>query len=410
MELLPLHELAIAAGLGLLIGLQREWSEHGVAGIRTFPIIALFGCFAGLSAETLGSWTVAAGLLALGAVVLAARFELEDKDVPGTTTQIACLLVYLLSAGLAVGFVTEAVVTAGFLVVLLHWKKSLHGFVRRIGRQELHAVVQMALVGLVILPVLPNRAFGPYAVINPFEIWLMVVLIVGISLAAYLLSRLVRSDRGALLAGILGGLISSTATTVSYSHRSKDSESATRVAASVILIATPVVFARVMVEVAVVAPAILPVTLPPLSLAMVLMIGLAWLSFRNNATAASGDADQHPPSDLGTAIGFGLLYMLVLVAAAAARDYFGNSGLYAVAAISGLTDMDAITLSSAQLVKAGQLAPTECWRVILVGAMANLAFKFGVIAALGHRELKRRTAPAFGISILGCGLLLLFWP
>jgi uncharacterized membrane protein (DUF4010 family) len=227
-ELLPLHKLAMAVGLGLLIGLQREWSESGVAGIRTFPIIALLGGFAGLSVDAFGGWTVAAGMIALAAMVLVARHEFENKEVSGTTTQIACLLVYLSSAGLMVGYLTEAVVSSGCLVALLHWKRRLHGFVRRIGREELHAVVQMVLIGLVILPVLPNRAFGPYAVINPFQIWLMVVLIVGISLAAYVLSRLVSARQGTLVAGILGGLISSTATTVSYSRRSVDSPMAPR--------------------------------------------------------------------------------------------------------------------------------------------------------------------------------------
>lgn len=413
MELSPLYKLAIAVGLGLLVGLQREWADSRVAGIRTFPIIALLGSMAGLVSGTFGGWVVAAGLVALGAVVLAAKTpakpESENKEGAGTTTQIACLLVFVATAGLAVGFVTEAVVVCGTLAALLHWKSKLHRFVHRIGREELHAVVQMTLIALVILPVLPNQTFGPYAVINPFEIWLMVVLIVGISLAAYVISRLVSAKKGTLLAGILGGLISSTATTVSCARRSRDSKLAVRVSAAIILISMPIVFARVIFEVAVVAPEILELTFPPLVLVMLVMLVMAWLSFRN-CTSNAAKGEEHPPSDLKTAIGFGLLYMVVLIAAAAARDHFGNSGLYVVAFISGLTDMDAITLSSAQLVKSGQLPATDCWRVILVGALSNLAFKYGVVAVLGNRELMRRTAWGFAVSVLAGVLMLALWP
>lgn len=280
MELLPLYQLAIAVGLGLLVGLQREWADSQVAGIRTFPIIALLGCMSGLVAEQFGGWVVAGGLIALGVIVLAAKSLVSENHAAETTTQVACLLVYVANSGLAVGFVTEAVVVCGALAALLHWKSKLHDFAHRIGREELHAVVQMSLIALVILPILPNQTFGPYAVINPFEIWLMVVLIVGISLAAYVISRLVSAKKGTLLAGILGGLISSTATTVSCARRSRDSQIAVRVSAAIILVSMPVVFARVLFEVAVVAPEILETTLPPLAIVMLVMVVMAWFSFR----------------------------------------------------------------------------------------------------------------------------------
>ncbi len=410
MDLTPLHQLAIAVGLGLLVGLQREWARSRVAGIRTFPIIALTGGFAGLLASQFGGWTVAAGLLATGAVTIVARLNFDNGGGSGTTTQVSCLLIYMIGAGLTGGFVVEAVVACGCLAVLLQWKGMLHQLARRMGEADLRAAIQMTLIGLVILPVLPNRNFGPYAVINPFEIWLMVVLIVGISLGAYVLSRMMSARRGMLVAGLLGGLISSTATTVSYARGSIRSLDRARQATAVILISSPVVFARVIVEIGVVAPEILMLTLPPLLLEMALLAGLAWLYLRDCGKSFLPESDVHPPSDLKPAIGFGLLYLVVLVGAATARDYFGQSGLYVVAVISGLTDMDAITLSVAQLVQAEQIEPEVCWRVVLLGAMANLSFKFGVITVLGHPHLKRMTARALGVSLAGGAALLAFWP
>lgn len=410
MELPALLRMLVAVALGLLIGLQREWSDPRVAGIRTFPLIALLGFLAGSFSEPAGGWLIPAGLIAVGAVVVAARFGAQDADRPGTTTQVACLVVFLSTAGMALNYVAEAVMSCGFLMVLLQSKGWLHAGIRRLGREDLHAATQLVLIGLVILPILPDRTFGPYAVINPFKIWLMVVLIVGISLGAYVLSRLVKASHGAFIAGLLGGLISSTATTVSCSRQSRASESAARWAAAVVLVSMPVVLVRVIVEVAVVAPEILPVTLPPLGFQLVLMTGVVALSFRRCGDLTPATGERHPPSDLRAAIGFGLLYMVVLIGVAAARDWFGDRGLYAVAAISGLTDMDAITLSSAQLVKAGQLEVGKCWRAILVGATANFCFKYGVIIALGHARLARLTLLPYAISFVGGIALIVLWP
>lgn len=410
MEHTILAKMAIAVGLGLLIGLQREWADNRVAGIRTFSMIALLGFFAGHLSGEIGAWLVPAGMIALGAVVVSARFSPGQGESPGTTTQVAGLVVYLSTVGLALNHVTEAVMSCGCLMVLLQSKGWLHEAIRRMGQQDVQAATQLALIGLVILPVLPNQTFGPYAVINPFKIWLMVVLIVGISLGAYVLSRLVKASHGAFIAGLLGGLISSTATTVSGARKSRESEPMVRWAAAVIMVSMPVVLIRVMAEVALVAPEIVAETFPPLMAQLCLMTATVAFFFRHCGSLEEATRDPHPPSDLRTAIAFGLMYMVVLVGAAAAREKFGDQGLYAVAAISGMTDMDAITLSSAQLVKAGQLEVSKCWRAILIGATANFCFKYGVIVALGHPRLRRLTFWAFLVSFLGGLGLILYWP
>lgn len=413
MELTPLHKLVVALGLGFLVGLQREWSRNRIAGIRTFPLIAATGLICGILADRHGGWLLAAGLLALaGFALLGKALRAGREEVgPGMTTEVASIVVYLCGALLAENYVAEAIVAAGCLAVLLHWKEPLHSFAQGMGREDLRAVIQLALIGLVILPALPDQPYGPYQVINPYKIWLMVVLIVGISLAAYAAARVFSARKGLLVAGLLGGLISSTATTVSFARQSRATPNAARQAAVVVLIASTVVFLRVLAEIAVVAPEILEIVAPPLCLEMGGMTLLALAIFRRaSALDAVTMAPAVPPSELKGAIVFGLMYLVVLLGVAAAKEHFGQGGLYVVAAVSGLTDMDAITLSSAQLVQAGQLSPPDCWRLVMVGAMANLAFKFGVVCVLGDPRMRQWIGVTFGLAVALGGALVRWWP
>jgi uncharacterized membrane protein (DUF4010 family) len=270
--------------------------------------------------------------------------------------------------------------------------------------------MQLVLISLIILPVLPDRPFGPYQVLNPFQIWWMVVLIVGLSLAGYLAFKLFGANAGSALSGLLGGLISSTATTVSYARRTRETPETSRLAAVVIAIASAVVFGRVLVEVAAVAPGDLMEMGPPigamLGFAAVLSLA-AWLLSRDRG---GEPPEPENPADLKAALVFGALYAGILLAVAFARDRFGTAGLYTVAALSGLTDMDAITLSTSRLVAGGRLDPSDGWRAILLAGLANLAFKAGIVAFLGSRRLLGRVAVLFGLMLAGGGVILLLWP
>jgi uncharacterized membrane protein (DUF4010 family) len=406
------QQLGIALGLGLLVGLQREWAEPEAAGIRTFPLITVLGTVCALLAGKFGGWILSGGVLALGAmmVVTNLRRDVSGNGHPGPTTEIAALLMFTVGALLPVGMIVEAIAIGGVVALLLHWKKPLHSFVERIGGSEMRAVFRLVLIALVVLPLLPDRSFGPYEVLNPFRIWLIVVLIVGISLSGYLISRYVGPKAGSVLSGILGGLISSTATTVSYARRSKNASEFSALAALVIMIASTIVFVRVAFEVAVVAPGIVGQVLPQfgvMCLWMALISVVASFMSGQEQTAAPEPGD---PSNLSAAVVFGVLYALVLLAVAAAKEYFGDRGLYLVAALSGLTDMDAITLSTAQLITAGRVSVDIGWRMMLLGALSNILFKGSVVAALGHPRLLARIAVLFGLSMVGGILLFWLWP
>jgi uncharacterized membrane protein (DUF4010 family) len=270
--------------------------------------------------------------------------------------------------------------------------------------------MQFVLITLVILPVLPNQAYGPYAVLNPFQIWLMVVLIVGISLIGYVAYKLFGAKAGAVLGGMIGGLVSSTATTVSFARRTASAPAGSALAALVIMIASGSVFARVIAEVGVVAPVHFRDIVPPLAAMLAVTAVIAIFLYLHTRDHRATLPEQGNPADLRTAMIFGGMYALIVFIVAATKTEFGEQGLYLVAVLSGLTDMDAITLSTSQLVNQGRLGTGTAWRMILVASLANLTFKGALVAVLGSRELFRHVVMAFGAALVAGGALLWFWP
>ncbi len=407
-----LKSLGTALALGLLVGLQREWTRDRIAGIRTFALVSLFGGLAGVLSQAFGGWVIAAALVACAALVVQGNMAVlrsEDPDV-GLTTEIALLVMFAVGAATVLGRHLEAVVCAGTVMVLLQMKEPLHGIVRRIGEADLKEIARLVLAGLVILPLLPNREMGYLGVLNPFKVWLMVVLIVGVSLAAYLIGKFLGGARGAALAGVLGGLVSSTATTVSVSRRSRAAGTAGLSLAAITLTASAVVFLRVIAEVMMVAPGHWRSLLPPLLAMMAWTVAVAVVAHRMAAREGHAQGEESTPSELKGAVMFGLLYVVVLYGVALAKEHFGNAGLYVVAVISGLTDMDAITLSTSRLVASGHVDAGTGWRVILSGGLANLVFKAGLVLVLGSGGFRRPTLIGFAAALFGGTVILVVWP
>jgi uncharacterized membrane protein (DUF4010 family) len=411
MTFLPFQQLAVALALGLLVGMQRERTERSFAGVRTFPLITMFGTVCALLAPTFGGWMLAAGLLALAALVVMAnlaRQKTGDLDI-GATTEVAALLLYAVGA-LVVVNTSAAVLVCGVVALLLHLKPQLHRLVAAIGEHEVKAIMQFVLISLVILPVLPDAEFGPYQVLNPFKIWLMVVLIVAISLSGYVVFKLLGGSKGTLVGGVLGGLVSSTAATVSFARASRSGGESTALCATVIVLASTVVFVRVLALIATVAAPAFPRLAPPLAamLGAMLVLSLALFFFTRNKRMRPPEPEN--PAELKSALVFGALYAVVLLLVAAARDHFGETGLFTVALLSGLADMDAITISTSQLAAADRLEASSAWRAILTAALANIVFKTGVVAALGSRRLLLAMAGIFALALAAGAAILWLWP
>ena len=408
-ELVDLFQrLGIALGLGLIVGLQRERSGSPLGGFRTFPLATLFGSVSGLAAMRFGGWPIAAGMVVVAALLIMGNLEHRGRDA-GLTTEVSMLLMYMVGALVMFGPMSVAVILGGTVAVLLHFKPEMHSIARRLEDPDFRAIMQFVLITLVILPILPNQAYGPYQVLNPFKIWLMVVLIVGISLGGYIIYKFFGEKAGTLVGGILGGLISSTATTVSYARRTSKAPEASALAALVIMVASTIVFARVLILIGASAPEFLRVAAGPIGTVAaglaVLCIAVWWLSGRE----ATQMPEQGNPSELKAALIFAGLYALVLLAVAWAKETFGTRGVYVVAILSGLTDMDAITLSLSEMVHRKQIDATSGWRLILVAAMSNLVFKAGTVAMLGSRRLFGRIAILFGIAFGLSLAVILLW-
>ncbi len=408
--------LAIAFGLGMLVGLQRQKSDHEMAGVRTFTLISVMGVVSAFLARDFDNPFILPVLgLCITALLVTANViklkKLNDTDI-GQTTEVAALLMFAVGAYLVMGDRMVAVIVGSSMAILLYVKEHLHNFIENLKEKDLAAIMTFVGISLVILPLLPDKTYGPLDVLNPRNIWLMVTLIVGISVVGYFIYKFVGKKVGIISNGILGGLISSTATTVSYARKTKDAESINKMAAFVITAASAVALIRVLVEVGVVIPEKLPEIVLPLITVFVLMallcIGLFYIISKNGG----GEEMPEPknPAQFKSALIFGLLYGGILLAVAFTKQEFGNEALYVVAIISGLTDVDAITLSLSQLMKGGGLNTSTGWRLILLATLSNLLFKGIMAAVLGTRQLAKWIGISFGITIAFGLLLMWLWP
>jgi uncharacterized membrane protein (DUF4010 family) len=390
--------------IGLLIGLERERTPSAKAGLRTFALVAMFGTLSALlSTEIDAPWLLIAGLLAVAGMIIAAYHNKPaEANDPGTTTIIALLLCYGLGAMIWFGLAKLAVMLAIAVTALLYFKPELRGMSQRLTRGDLVAVLQFAVLTFIVLPILPDKNFGPYDAFNPHQAWLMVVLISGISLAGYTALHVVGTRYGAPLLGFLGGLVSSTATTLLYARNSRNNPAMSQLAASVIVIASMVVLLRLLVLSSVVAYGALPGLMPMLACGFLFGLAVALYNWQKRINAAKLSIPETPnPAELRTALGFGLLYVVVLLGAAWMQDFAGSRGLYAVALVSGLTDVDAITLSSLRLFNLGQLSEHQAATSIAIAFIANLAFKFGMVVFIGGKNLAKYVAAGFGAIALG---------
>jgi len=396
---------AVSAGIGLLVGLERERNPTAKAGVRTFTLIAILGTLSALLTSATGSaWSLGVGALCVAGTLVAAY--LQDKatirDDSGTTTVVAAVVVFFLGAANYFGYRTVAAALGVGMTVLLYFKPEIEGFSQKLTGQDLRSMLQFAVLTAVVLPLLPDRTFGPYGVLNPFQIWLMVVLVAAVSLSGYVAWRLTLGRHGLLLSGVLGGLVSSTATTLGYARQAATGTQTTAAAALVILLANATMLVRVLVLVGAVAADALPAAVMVIAPALLIALGgVAW-RYKSVDPAATSDGEAfRNPTQLKTALGFGAAYAVILLVAALANDRLGAGGVLAVAAVSGLTDVDAITLSSMQMLNRETLPQSTSITAVGVAVGSNLVFKAVMASAAGGPELRRSVVRAFAAVLLG---------
>lgn len=407
-----LKAFATSLAIGLLMGLERERHADTKAGLRTFGLVAMFGTLAALIAQqTTNAWIVAAGLAIVGAMIVAAiAVDPRDDGDPGTTTVVALMISYGLGVAVWHGYGTLAAMLGIAATALLYFKAELHGFTRSLTRTDLISILQFAALTFIVLPILPDRDYGPYGAFNPHQVWWMVVLISGVSLAGYAALRFVGEGHGALITGGLGGLVSSTATTMVFSRHARADAANLRAATVVIVIANLVVLLRLQLLASIVAPSIALLLAAVFGPALLLGSAAAFLTWRHGAADGGGTVPMPKisnPTEIRVAISFGALYALVLLLSAWLQDIAGSRGLYAVALASGLTDVDAITLSSLRLFALAKLDASQATLAISLAVVANLVFKAGLVTVVGGTPLARHTLPGLAAVAAGIGGMLL---
>lgn len=405
---------ATALFIGALVGIDRERKqlevgEESIGGLRTFIVLASIGAMAAWLARTLGSaWLFGAVSLGVAGIV-AAGYVMHTRSSPkstGLTTEVAALATYLLGGMALLDRPEIAVAVAIAITAALAWKEPLHGFVGRIAPHELYAGLQLLIATFIVLPILPNRTLDPWRSLNPYEIWLLATLISALSLTGYVASRWLGPRRGTLLTALFGGLVSSTAVTLAFARRSREeSESTVGPLASGLVLAWTVMFGRIVVETALVHPPLVPrVAIEMAAMGLTAALFLVWSLRERAGGSVQGEALKLAnPFRLPAALRFAALFAAVLLVVALVREYLPDSGVYLAAAIAGLTDVDAITLSLSRQAREG-LDPEIASGAILLAAATNTVVKFGLVAFLGSAALRRRLAWATA-AILAAGAL-----
>ncbi|HET8701668.1 MAG TPA: MgtC/SapB family protein [Nitrococcus sp.] len=391
--------LAISLAVGLLIGLERGWEQRDeaegqrVAGIRTFTLIGLLGGITALLAARYGAVILAFGFLGVAVISSTAYFvTARTSHQYGITSQGAFLATYALGAAAASGYPEAAAAAAVVIAIVLGFKEELHGWLQRLDRSELTAALQLLMITIVVLPILPNRNFGPLNAINPFRIWWFVVLIAGISFIGHFAIRIAGPGRGVLLTGVLGGLASSTALTVNFSRFGRGRPLAHPLLAIGIVLATGTVFLRVTTYVNVLNPTLgLHLLLPLISMALLSYAIALFAWWRERGTLVPPALQPSKPFQLRVALQFGLILALITLLSEATRRFLGEAGIYALAIITGLSGVDAFTLSLIYMAEE-PLSNGVATKAILLAAASNSIMKAVLVGVLCGGPLARRIA------------------
>lgn len=398
--------LAIALAIGLIIGLERGWQNEqdqagaNASGLRSFGVMSLLGGLAGLLGLEFGVSLV--GIIFLGAaLVVAASYWLtaqQTKDL-GTTTELALLLTFALGALVLTGLAAEAVAAAVVASALLTFKQELHQSLSKLNRQELLATLQLLLIAAVALPLLPNEGVGPWEAVNPRTIGLLVMLIAAIAYVGYFAVRILGERLGLLATAVLGGLVSSTAVTVAFSQKAKQGQGALSILGAGIALASGTMAVRLLVEIAVVNTSLLQRLIPPVScLAFVPLAAAVVISRRKLDIPTTGTVPLNNPIDLKSALTYGLVLTLLFVSVRATEAWLGEKGIYLLSAVSGIADVDAVSLSLAEAAKQG-LSESVAYFGILIAVAVNTLTKASIVLAIAGPKLARWCASILLVAL-----------
>lgn len=409
-----LYRMLVAAGIGFVLGLEREFSklsekEEIFAGVRTFAIVSLFGFISALLSFVLNEWVFAFGLLAVIVLVSLAYWIDAHKGKLGGTTEFAIIFTYLLGGLCLLGYLTESLAFMVILVVILSLKLKLKIIIGQLTQDEIYAFVRFVVIALLILPFLPDNNYGPFNVINPREVGWVVVLTSGIGFVGYILMKFLGPYKGILLTGILGGMVSSTVVTWTFSKKSRESPSISTNYAMGIFAAATLMIVRVIVLIFIFNRSLLEGLFVPLLILLLTGLGVTFFFYKKQ-THHERYLEPLPlgqPLNIWDAILFGALYTGILILVSYASMEYGTKGIYTSSAISALTDIDAITISVSKL-GGDTLSKLAAQIAILLATLSNTVVKIGIAIWNGSASLKRQIVFGYGLIFIAGILGLLF--
>ncbi|MFT5754509.1 MAG: uncharacterized membrane protein (DUF4010 family) [Flavobacterium sp.] len=394
----------ISMGIGLIIGLEREYDklkeEKGFAGIRTFPIVAILGFSLGSLTELFTPWLL---IINLSAFILFLAFDHfsqnQEEYRQGLTTNLALIATFVLGIMVSVQYYRDAVATAVIIVTLLSLKTRFHSVISNLTSEELFAFIKFSIIALLILPFLPNKEYGSDNLLNPFEIGSIVVIVSFLNFIGYFLVKFVGSKKGIILTAILGGLMSSTAVAWNYASRSKESPELSKKYSAGIIVASAIMFPRLALLAYIFNNAILTYLALPFGLLTLVCIIATLVLIRRDDIIQDTDIKLGNPLNMLNAIGFGVVYVVILYAVFYSEKILGEKGLYYSALITGLADTDAITISMAKFSLEGEKLKLAS-SVILAATMSNMFVKMSITILKGSKKARKLVGFAFGSVIL----------
>lgn len=410
--------LSTSIGIGFLIGMERQFSKEAIehqeqfAGIRTFTMVSMFGFISALLSTFVGDWVFGLTLACVFAFVVVSYIQLSKlPGNKGATSEFALLITFTLGALVFLNMILLALIIMVVMLMLLAFKPSLHLFVEKLKRQELLAIILFVVMSALVIPFLPNDNFGPYNLWNLKEIWQMVVLVSGTSLVGYMIAKFM-GQKGTMLAGLIGGFVSSTSVSLAFSRKSMETKSraSSFFYAVGIISACSIMFPRILFEVYVVNAELAALLWLPILIITAMGFGSAAIiyKFKNGKHTSNGIVLKNP-LDFLTAIKFAILFAAVQWLVKYASIHFGESGIYLAGAISGITDVDAITLSMAKIAKAGGDSNLAI-QTIIIAALSNTLVKLLIVISLGSAELRKTTFWGFlAIFISGSAYFLVYY-
>lgn len=406
--------LLISAGVGLIIGLEREFNTHDkpapIGGIRTFTLVAVLGYIAG--------WIGKSGYPAVQIAVLAGFFILVAiayyaqtiKGNAGLTTEVALLMTLILGVFISAGYTRESLAIVVLMTVVLSLKDQLHGFIQRITEEELFAFIKFIVLALLVLPMLPNQPFGPENLLNLRDLGWIAVLVLSISFAGYLLLKFGSPEKGILLTALVGGLVSSTLIAWVFSARSRERKDLATSFGSGIVLASSIMYIRVAMLTFLFAFPVARMLLPPLFMMLLVSLLPTWQAFRSHQTEKeSPQLSPGNPLDIKNAVFFVLLYTAITLLMFGSRQWLGTTMTYFTGALAGIADSDAITISTAKWAAGTPGQHRQAAVIILLAVMSNSMFKLLISVFNGAAEMRRTVWMGFGAVLLIGAVFTTIW-